>query len=207
MQTNAEEIADKWSRRLAATHHQLMAMTAVARYGVDFCDTLIADGKSDEPAKHFKAKLETAVAMAERFDHNAPPPPAGVNAELLAALQSCVSQIEQMQGMFDDNDDDIREALDDAYAAIKNAAIAAAEAGQVEHDGIIEAEGAITAEDWKAALEEHRDKVERRKAAQPTQEHEIEECDRCGTFPAKTLPQKNGMKLCASCADDKEYFA
>ncbi len=119
MKTTAEEIADKWSRRLAATHHQLMAMTAVARYGVDFCDTLIADGKSDEPARHFKAKLETAVAMAERFDHNAPPPPAGVNAELLAAAKNYLASYGNHLARYG------------AECDLKKA-IAAAEAGQVE---------------------------------------------------------------------------
>ncbi|MBU9211670.1 hypothetical protein [Burkholderia multivorans] len=39
-------------------------------------------------------------------------------AVLLAALKSCVVQIQQMQGMFDDSDGAIQAALEDAQDAI-----------------------------------------------------------------------------------------
>lgn len=38
--------------------------------------------------------------------------------QLLAALEGCVWQLEQMHGMFDDSDGTIQSALDDARAAI-----------------------------------------------------------------------------------------
>jgi hypothetical protein len=40
---------------------------------------------------------------------------------LLACLEECVSQMEQMRGMFDDSDGAIQKALDDAYEAIRMA--------------------------------------------------------------------------------------
>lgn len=47
-------------------------------------------------------------------------------AVLLAALKSCVVQIQQMQGMFDDSDGTIQAALEDAQKAIAKAAGGAA---------------------------------------------------------------------------------
>jgi hypothetical protein len=40
---------------------------------------------------------------------------------LLASLEACVWQIEQMRGMFDESDGTIQEALDGAYEAIRMA--------------------------------------------------------------------------------------
>jgi hypothetical protein len=42
-----------------------------------------------------------------------------LNREVLASLDGCVTQIEQMRGMFDDSDGAIKAALDDAYRVFR----------------------------------------------------------------------------------------
>lgn len=44
-----------------------------------------------------------------------------LNRELLAVLDACVTQIEQMRGLFNDQDGTIQAALDDAYKVIQAA--------------------------------------------------------------------------------------
>lgn len=60
------------------------------------------------------------AAAGESQPHNI----AEINADLESALDECVLQIEQMQGMFDDSDGRIQAALDDARDALSAARVA-----------------------------------------------------------------------------------
>ncbi|MDR9060627.1 hypothetical protein [Burkholderia multivorans] len=69
----------------------------------DGCERWVADADSREAAEQ---KLARLIAAAP---------------DLLAALEACVTQIEQMRGLFDDSDGAIQAALEDAQKAINKA--------------------------------------------------------------------------------------
>lgn len=55
------------------------------------------------------------------YDDNETAKVIALNRELLAALEACVTQIEQMRGLFNDQDGTIQASLEDAYKAIQAA--------------------------------------------------------------------------------------
>lgn len=78
-------------------------------------DDILNQKKNGEPEEDYK-ELEDKIKDIEKVSFLVRGGP-----KLLAALEGCLHQMEQMKDMFDDEDGTIEAAMDDAELAVSNA--------------------------------------------------------------------------------------